>query len=224
MRTLYEEEAVILDFLPSGRPDDERPIYMRESLAHAIGNIRFTLLELVVKRDVTLSAHERVFIGKENRDKIDYVKQKIKYDDLTGAAKSELPFAVEKLVDENKADYVEFFNRAGPITTRFHKFELLPKVGKKVMWDLITTRKKKPFASFEDLRERIHLLQNAQKTVAKRIVDEIREVDKYIVLKNWRWDLLLEKQREERQGDREDGFRHTHSRRYTGPTYDIKTY
>ena len=224
VRALYEETAIILDFLPNGRPDDERPIYMRESLAHAIGDIRYTILELVVKRDATVKTHDRVNIGKENREEIEYVKQKISYDDLTGTAKSELPYIVEEIVSEHKEDYVSFFNRAGPITTRFHKFELLPGVGKKLMWELITSRKKKEFKNFDDLTKRIHLLSQPEKTISKRIVDEIKGADKYIVLKNWRWYLLIEKNREDRQDDRQDGYRHTHSRRYTGPTYDIKTY
>ncbi len=224
MRGLFEEQAIVLDYLPNGRPDDERPIYMKEALAQAIGDTRFTLLELVIKRDFNLNTHDIVNIGKDNREEVDYVKQKISYDELTGTSKSELPYIVEELVNKHEEDYVHFFNRAGPITTRFHKFELLSGVGKKLMWELIKTRKKKKFESFKDISERIHLLPTPEKTIAKRIVDELKGVDKYIVLRNWKWDLLRQEQKEERRKDRSDGYKHTRSKRYTGPTYDIKTY
>ena len=72
-----------------------------------------------------------------------------------------------------------FFNNAGPISTRMHQMELIPGIGKKHMWEIIETRREKPFESFEDLKERVKLIPDPKKAVIKRILDELDNKDKY---------------------------------------------
>ena len=175
----YEDRGIVLDFLPQGKADDPRPIHLREQLAQVLGDTFFTLLEVVPKEGVTLTPHERVAIGKEQRDKVDRVKHRVSYTELSAAAKAELPSAVEKLVDENPDRFLDFFNKAPPITTRFHQLELLPGIGKKLMWTIIEERKKGPFESFQDLEKRVKGLSDAKKMIAKRVVMELEGVDKY---------------------------------------------
>ena len=175
----YEDRGIVLDFLPQGKADDPRPIHLREQLAQVLGDTFFTLLEVVPKEGVTLTPHERVAIGKEQRDKVDRVKHRVSYIELSAAAKAELPSAVEKLINENPDRFLDFFNRAPPITTRFHQLELLPGIGKKLMWAIIEERKKGPFKSFQDLEKRVKGLSDAKKMIAKRVVMELKGVDKY---------------------------------------------
>ena len=179
MMKKYEDRGIVLDFLPQGKADDPRPIHLREQLAQVLGDTFFTLLEVVPKEGVTLTPHERVAIGKEQRDKVDRVKHRVSYTELSAAAKAELPSAVEKLVDENPDRFLDFFNKAPPITTRFHQLELLPGIGKKLMWTIIEERKKGPFESFQDLEKRVKGLSDAKKMIAKRVVMELEGVDKY---------------------------------------------
>jgi putative nucleotide binding protein len=82
---------------------------------------------------------------------------------------------IEKIVKENEAKYVEFFNTAQPITTRLHMLELLPGIGKKMMWAIIDERKKGKFKSFEDIETRIKGLHHPNKLIAKRIEQEIQD-------------------------------------------------
>jgi putative nucleotide binding protein len=56
-----------------------------------------------------------------------------------------------------------------------HSLELLPGLGNKTMWTIIEERKKKPFASFQDLADRVKTIHNPQKMVASRIVQELQE-------------------------------------------------
>jgi putative nucleotide binding protein len=175
----YEDRGIVLDFLPQGKADDPRPIHLREQLAQVLGDTFFTLLEVVPKEGVTLTPHERVAIGKEQRDKVDRVKHRVSYGELTAAAKAELPSAVEKLINENPDRFLDFFNKAPPITTRFHQLELLPGIGKKLMWAIIEERKKGPFKSFQDLEKRVKGLSDAKKMITKRVVMELEGVDKY---------------------------------------------
>ncbi len=172
-----EEYVYVLDYLPHGRPEDERPIYKKEPLVLVLGEKYFSLLELVPKKGVDFNIHERVYIGKKERDKIDYIKRRISYDDLTAAAKSELPYVVEEIVKSREKEFVDFFNKATPITTRLHALELIPGIGKKLMWEILEERKKGPFNSFEDISKRIKSISDPAKLIVGRIVSELEEED-----------------------------------------------
>ncbi|HID60607.1 MAG TPA: DUF655 domain-containing protein [Hadesarchaea archaeon] len=175
----YEDRGIVLDFLPQGHPGDPRPVHLKEPVAQILGDTFFTLLEVVPLKGVTLTPHELVFIGKGERDKVERIKRRIGYGELTAAAKAELPTAIEKLVSKSPERFIEFFNRAAPLTTRFHQLELIPGIGKKLMWAVIEERKKGPFADFEDLEKRVKGLVNPKSNVAKRIDIELRGDDKY---------------------------------------------
>ncbi len=170
-----EDYAYILDYLPHGRSDQRG--FRREPVAYAIGDIEFKLFELTPKDNINLTIGERVYIGKDIklRDAILHVKRRVRYEDLTNASHSELPFIIEDIVEAREKDFVKFFNDARAITTRFHMLELLPGLGKKSMWAVIDERKKKPFESFKDLEERVSSLHKPAKLVAKRIESELAE-------------------------------------------------
>jgi putative nucleotide binding protein len=168
-----EEYAIILDFLPTGHPEDKRPIYKREPIAIGIGESFFSLLELIPKKGVTLTSQERVYLGKEERDKIDFIKRRIPYDVLTPAAKTELDAAIEKIIEGNEKKFVDFFNESGPISVRFHQLELLPGIGNKLMWEVLEERKKKPFESFDDISKRIKTIPHPKDLIVKRIELEL---------------------------------------------------
>ncbi|MDD1715867.1 MAG: DUF655 domain-containing protein, partial [Methanolinea sp.] len=92
-----EVNAIVLDVLLKGHPDDPRPIFKREPLIQAVGVAQFKLLELIPKaKEIPL--HENVYIGDGEREKIERVKRRISFEDLTQTAKLELPFAVERIV------------------------------------------------------------------------------------------------------------------------------
>lgn len=169
-----EQYAVILDVLLKGRSDDPRPIYKREPIVQAVGIEQFKLLELVPKAS-DLKTHEMVYIGDEEREKIERVKRRVGYEDLTPTARLELPFAIERIVMEHKERFVDFFNRAISITPRMHMLHLLPGIGKKLMWEILAARERKPFASLEDISQRIKAIPHPEKMIFARIMDEIQD-------------------------------------------------
>lgn len=78
--------ALVLDYLPRGRSDDDRPQYQKSPLAHVLGTRDFLLYELV------LAAGEAVSIGDEvsvdpPENPIEEVRR-IAYDDLSGGVSS----------------------------------------------------------------------------------------------------------------------------------------
>ncbi|MHA1786148.1 MAG: DUF655 domain-containing protein [Candidatus Helarchaeota archaeon] len=175
-RRKYEEYVIILDFMARGRqsPSDRRPSYSKEPIIQSVGVDYFTLLELVPYRNQRLNIGEKLFIGKGDRQKkkIERIKNRISYQDLTPNAKFELPRVIEDIIDANPKKFIDFFNNARPITTRMHQLELLPGVGKKLMWNLINERKKSPFLNFEDLVSRVKI-SDPKKLIIKRILNEI---------------------------------------------------
>ncbi|MDD4749495.1 MAG: DUF655 domain-containing protein [Methanosarcinaceae archaeon] len=170
-----EEYVWVLDYLPYGKSVDNRPLLQKKPLVQAVGDKKFTLMELVPKEGVVPDIQARVYIGSGNRDIIDHVKQRIAYKDLTYGANLELPFILEACVRHQEERFVKFFNEAHPITTRLHMLDLLPGIGKKLMWAIIDERKKGKFTSFEEIRKRIPALYDPAKLIVNRIEEELKD-------------------------------------------------
>lgn len=170
-----EDFVFVLDFLPNGRAD--LPSHRRESVAYGIGDSQFTMLELIPKPGATLQVGDRVYIGKdvEKRDKIAKVKGRVDYAQLSASSHGELPYVLLKMIKEQEARFVKFFNDAPPITTRYHSLELLPGLGKKTMTGVLDERKKAAFASFEDLKARVSAVHSPEKLIAHRIELELSD-------------------------------------------------
>jgi len=168
---MMEENGLVLDYLPVGRPDDIR----REPTAYIIGERFFTLLEAVIKKDIELHAGSKVYIGKDLalRKEIERIKGRITYTDLSGSARNELKNVVQQIILSREQEFVDFFNRCGPITIRQHQLELLPGIGKKHLEEILTERDKKKFESFKDISQRIAHLQDPAEIVAQRIIEEL---------------------------------------------------
>ncbi|MEW5760238.1 MAG: DUF655 domain-containing protein [Candidatus Thermoplasmatota archaeon] len=174
-----EDYAYIIDYLAQG-PLDRK--YKREPVAYAVGDKEFKLLLLQPKPGAILSIGERVYIGKEieKREKILHVKRRIGYRDLTSSAQNALPQILLEIVEKNEERFVNFFNGAESISTRFHALELLPTLGKKSMWAIVEERKKGPFKSFEDISKRVQAIRKPAKIIAKRVENELsNETEKY---------------------------------------------
>jgi putative nucleotide binding protein len=132
-------------------------------------------MEMTPKVGVIPHTGSRVYIGSGERDVIDHVNRRIDYFELSNGAKIELPFLLQNIILENEVRFVRFFNDAGPLTTRMHALELLPGIGKKLMWAILNERKKGEFKSFNDLTERIKGLHYPEKLIAKRVEEELMD-------------------------------------------------
>ncbi len=174
-----EQTAIILDFLQNGYPFDTRPSHRKTPIAQAVGKDHFTLLELVPKPDVFLQPYEEVYIGEGKRDKVHHINGKIAIEKLTTTARAELEFVIKDIITKNETRFVDFFNKAQPLTTRMHSLELIPGFGKKHMWEVIERRDEKPFTSLTDMRERCRLLPDPEKALMKRILSELAGAEKH---------------------------------------------
>jgi len=170
-----EEYAIILDYLPYGYPLEGKMM----PIAQAIGEKHFSLLQLVPRRGIRLELKEKVYIGEGKRDKIYYILGRLPKEKLTETAKLQLVEHVKKYIEENEKQFVEFFNIAEAINTRIHQLGLLPGFGKKFVNDVLSERNKKPFESFEEMKNRLPHVPDPRKTVEKRIIEELTESQRF---------------------------------------------
>lgn len=172
---MKDDYVIILDFFPHGKPGDRKA----EPVAQGVGERFFSLLEIVVKEGEELKAGDRVYVGEGKWDKVRYIRGRINYADLTNYAKNQLEEIVQNLVEKDEQRFIGFFNKATPLTTRSHTLELLPGIGKRHLWQILSQRKVSPFKSFKDLQERVEMLPDPKKMIIKRIINELEEKDRY---------------------------------------------
>ena len=176
----YEEYAYVLDELPHGRPGSSRAAYQVRGVIQIIGETYFTLLEAAPRRDATINFRERIYVGKAGRTKVSHILGRISYGELTSAAKAELPGVIETIIRSDDKRFIAFFNTSQPITPRMHALELIPGIGKRLMWQVLEQRESEPFNSFEDLQKRVNLPDPA-KLLARRVLKEMSEDEKYLI-------------------------------------------
>lgn len=167
-----------MDYLQHGRPVTDKPRHLALPTVQVIGESYFTLLEAEVRAGTQAALHERIYIGRERREKINRIIGRIGYNDLTANAKAELLPVLEKLITNQEQRFVSFFNNSQAITPRMHALELLPGIGKKSMWQVINAREKKSFSSFKDIQDRTSL-GDPGRVIAKRILEELSGGEKY---------------------------------------------
>jgi len=170
-----EDYVYVLDYLPNGRGDV--PPFKRKPVVYGIGENQFTFLELIPRHNTTFTVGERIYVGKDGgkRKKIEKIKGRVNFEDLTSTAHGELPYVILDIVHNREASFIKFFNEASAISTRFHVLELLPGLGKKMMHEILDERRKKLFASFKEMQERIDFLRAPDKLISKRIELELTD-------------------------------------------------
>jgi putative nucleotide binding protein len=164
-----EEQCIVLDYMPTGKSSAIKT----EALAQILGKEYFTLLEVTPKPGKAFTVGEEVYVGKEEREKVELIKGRIAFKDLTSNSLSELEDTVLDMVEEQKDKFLNFFNNARAISLKRHQLELLPGMGKKHMIDVLDERDKSKFESFEDVVARVKGVPDPKKAIVKRIVEEL---------------------------------------------------
>jgi len=165
--------AVLLDVLPTGRPDDDRPQSRKSPVAYGLDAESFALYELSLGDDPDLSVGDRVAVDGPAVGRY----RAVSFDDLTRNAAAEIEYAVEAIVDADEDRFVEFYTEAEPVTLRLHRLDLLPGIGETLRNNVLDARKRGPFESFADIESRVSGLHRPREVIVERIVEEIREDD-----------------------------------------------
>jgi putative nucleotide binding protein len=176
----YEEYAYVLDYMPHGRPGALRTSHSAQGVLQLIGEEYFTLLEASPKPDSDYNLRERIFVGKGNRALVGHILGRINYEDLTSSSKAELPAVIELIVKHSEKKIIKFINDSQSLTPRMHSLELIPGIGKRLMFQILELRERYPFESYEDLKTRTSLSDPA-KLITRRIIKELTEDEKYYI-------------------------------------------
>jgi putative nucleotide binding protein len=176
----YEEYAYVLDYLEHGRPGAPRTPHSSSGVIQMVGESYFTLLEASPKIDAEYNPRDRIFVGKGDRGLVSHIIGRVTYSELTNSAKAELPGVVEIIVRASEPFFVNFFNTSQSVTPRMHSLELIPGIGKRLMFQILDLREKAPFTSFRDIEERVNLKDPAAQ-LAKRVLEELSQEEKYLL-------------------------------------------
>ncbi len=175
----HEKNAIVLDYLSRGYLDNNMSRFKGKPIAQVIGADYFTLLELTPNPGSDYEIGETITIKngktfkKDDNKPTGRVLGRLDYNLLTATSRIELDYAIHDLIENQKSKFVEFFNTAGAVSTRFHKLELIPGIGKKHMWKIIEARKEKPFESFEDISQRVPPISDPAGMIVNRIKQEL---------------------------------------------------
>ena len=172
-----EDYAWVVEYLPAGRSTESK----REAIVQLVGDQFFTLLEATLKPEAAMMVGKRIFVGKGERGEVDRIKRRIQYEELTDSAKEMLTTIVRKIVEGKKELYVQFINKAGPISMRVHQLDLLPGIGKRNMELILKARGEKPFESLEDLKKRVPTIGDPVSIFVHRIASEIEGKERYYI-------------------------------------------
>lgn len=170
-----EDYAWVIEYLPLGHASALK----KEAIVQLVGANFFTLLEASIKPNASIVLGKKVFVGKEGREEIEHIKGRIKYDDLTRGAKDFLSSILKKAVADKEAYFINFINKARPISIRVHTIDLLPGIGKKNMEAILTEREKQAFESFEDIKKRIPSISDPVSIFVNRVKSELAGNEKY---------------------------------------------
>lgn len=170
-----EDYAWVVEYLPSGHA----AALKREPLVQLLGTQFFTLLEASILPEASIIIGQKVCVGREGRQEVSHIKGRITYEDLTNGAREFLPNIVKKAVLEREADFINFINKAKPVSIRVHTLDLLPGIGKKTMESILAEREKKEFETFADMKARVSSLSDPVGVFTQRIVNELEGKEKY---------------------------------------------
>jgi putative nucleotide binding protein len=183
MKGRKEEYAYVIDVLPPEVALYKLPPKMRREFphdvpyAHLVGEDHFALLEVTLKKDAVVEIGERVYVGPGTRDKVDKIVRRISYNDLQPQGKENLRMVVRKIVEQKEEFFIKWLNTAGPITIKLHSLELLRGIGKKKVQEILEERKKRPFSSYEDVKQRVGI--DLVELITDRILRELAGEDPY---------------------------------------------
>jgi len=172
---LMEDFAWVVEYLPLGHAAASK----KEPMVQLMGTRFFTLLEATVKPDAAIVLGQKVCVGKEGRQEVEHIRGRISYEELTTGAKDFLPTMIKKAIHEREKDFIDFVNRAKPISIRVHTLDLMPGIGKKTMETILSEREKSPFTGFDDLKKRVPSLSDPAGVFSLRILGELEGKEKY---------------------------------------------
>jgi putative nucleotide binding protein len=157
--------------------DDYAYIFqIKGSNAFVLGANNLNALEILIRKDASVSIGEKLYIGKEKREKVYSIKRKLASNDMKKADDGEVLSVIETIVIENEDKYIEFVNNSRSLTIKRHQLQLIPNIGEKIFKLVLEEREKEKYKNFKDFNSRTGLAM--EKNIAKRIYLELTGEEK----------------------------------------------
>jgi len=182
-------EVVILDLLIHGHLEENKPSWAKKPIAQVLTFPDFVLYEVRINKNSDLQIQEqKTYEEFISENKLREVLNKIDYNELTSTSKALIQPILEKAVVKFEEEFINFFNNSTSITPRMHALKLLPGIGQKHMWEILETRERQKFVTFQDISDRTSISAPA-KLIAQRIVKELqRDVKYYLFSKTQKYE------------------------------------
>ncbi len=172
-------EIVILDILIHGHLEEDKPSWAKKPIAQVLTFPDFVLYEVIINKNSDLQVQEqKTYEEFLIEDKVRGVLSKIDYNKLTSTSKALILPILEKEVLKFEEVFINFFNNSTSITPRMHALKLLPGIGQKHMWEILETRERQKFVTFQDISDRTSI-SAPSKLIAQRIIKELQRDVKY---------------------------------------------
>ena len=181
--------VVVLDVLIHGHLEEDKPSWAKTPIAQVLTFPDFVLYEVRVNKNSVIQVQDqKTYEEFLNEDKLRDVLKKINYDELTSTSKALILPILEKEVLEYEEEFINFFNNSTSITPRMHALKLLPGIGQKHMWEILETRERQKFVTFQDISDRTSI-STPTKLIAQRIIKELqRDVKYYLFSKTHKYE------------------------------------
>jgi len=172
-------EVVILDILIHGHFEEDKPSWAKKPIAQVLTFPDFVLYEIKINKNSDLQVQEqKTYEEFLIEDKVREVLSKIDYNKLTSTSKALILPILETEVLKLEEEFINFFNNSTSITPRMHALKLLPGIGQKHMWEILETRERQKFVTFQDISDRTSI-STPSKLIAQRIIKELQRDVKY---------------------------------------------
>ena len=172
-------EVVILDILIHGHLEEDKPSWAKKPIAQVLTFPDFVLYEIRINKNSDLQVQEqKTYEEFLIEDKVREVLSKIDYNKLTSTSKALILPILETEVLKFEEQFINFFNNSTSITPRMHALKLLPGIGQKHMWEILETRERQKFVTFQDISDRTSI-STPSKLIAQRIIKELQRDVKY---------------------------------------------
>ncbi|MBT4058743.1 MAG: DUF655 domain-containing protein [Euryarchaeota archaeon] len=106
-------------------------------------------------------------------EKISIVLGKGRHKELPNTAQMVLLDVIKDILTENPKPSLTFYNRAGPVSLKFHAFQLLPGIGVKKAKKMMQSRTSMGWFSFEEVDEACEI--DSLQLISERLVEELED-------------------------------------------------
>ena len=109
----------------------------------------------------------------EASEKIALVLGKGRYRELPNQAQAAIVDVMKEILSENPKTCLEFYNRAGPVSLKYHAFQLLPGVGPRKATQMVKSRVSAGWMTFEEVDEACTI--DSLQLIVDRLVEELQD-------------------------------------------------